>query len=425
MRITYGGATTYFDLANGVLGSDNSINSTITSVGSGWYRCTFTANVTSAQYAQFYVADANGVISGTSGSIYIQDAQLNQGLVAYPYLETTTAPAQGGLLENTPRLDWSNGVPAVLVEESRTNLIPSSEYITNTLRSTITHNQATSPEGLQNAFLAVDSTDFNNHQFGGGLANLGGTDTAVFSIFAKKQNNRYVILRIVDDAANVSGLFNLYDVNFDLESGVVVSDAASGSPTNPFSGIEDYGNGWYRCWVGLTKKSGIARTDWSVFLWNDSLLPANAVYTGTGNDGTYAYGFQLEAGSYPSSYIPTYGTSQTRSNETVSDTFSIPTTATIYNSFYAPASEQVYILDQVFSVSEGLNEVAIAFSPTAVKISVGGAIVASSTGSYDTTSLTSISLGSDSGADYSNAPISGFYVFPEFLTDDELNSLTA
>ena len=139
----------------------------------------------------------------------------------------------------------------------------------------------------------------------------------------------------------------------------------------------------------------------------------------------YGYGVKQNSAQPIKSYIPTYGTSQTRSSETISDNFNIPTTATIYNSFYSDVAETVFVLDQVFNVVEGLNKVAIAFSPTAVKISVGGSIVANATGTYDTSSLTNIQLGSDNGSDYSNAPISGFYVFPEFLTDEELNSLTA
>ena len=255
--------------------------------------------------------------ANSTGIIYIQDAQLEAGLVATDYIETGASTAQAGILEDMPRLDYSGGAscPALLLEPQRTNLVTQSEYLTNTTRSTITHNQATSPEGLQNAFLAVDSTDANNHIVGAGLANLGGTDTAVFSVFAKKQNNRYINLRITDDAASAGTGINFYNATFDLESGVVTDDYESNTPTNPFSDIEDVGNGWYRCWVGLTKKSGAARTDYKVYLVNSSSAGVNPTYQGTGNDGNYLYGYQLESGSYPTSYIPTYGASVTRSNE--------------------------------------------------------------------------------------------------------------
>ena len=53
---------------------------------------------------------------------------LNQGMVSYPYVETTTAPVAGGILEDMPRLDYSGSCPALLLEPQRTNLIPYSEY---------------------------------------------------------------------------------------------------------------------------------------------------------------------------------------------------------------------------------------------------------------------------------------------------------
>ena len=53
---------------------------------------------------------------------------LNQGLVAYPYVETTTAPVAGGILEDMPRIDFSGGNQSLLLEPSRTNLITYSEY---------------------------------------------------------------------------------------------------------------------------------------------------------------------------------------------------------------------------------------------------------------------------------------------------------
>lgn len=418
IRIGTSGDNAYFNLDPNATGSrigaftDDSAQ--IKDIGNGWFRCSVSYSGSVDRY-RIYPADDAGDVSGTSGSIYIQDAQINQGLVAYPYLETTDAPAQGGLLENTPRLDWSNGVPAVLVEESRTNFINNSEYLSAisgvTLSNvSLSYTATTSPENVGNAHKLIVSnvTNFPTRLF----VQTQGAGSQVVSVFAKAGEVNSIAVSSYTGSGYLWAAYNLTNGSFI-------------SATADDYGIEDYGNGWYRVWVYVANSTNryaqISIGDSADTLGNGFFLA-----DGNGSNGLYLYGFQVEQDvSTPSSYIPTYGTTQTRSSETVSDTFSIPTTATIYNSFYAPASEQVYILDQVFSVSEGLNKVAIAFSPTAVKISVGGAIVASSTGSYDTTSLTSISLGSDSGADYSNAPISGFYVFPEFLTDLELNSLTA
>ena len=94
----------------------------IESVGNGWYRCSITTNQTIG-IVRIYPAQANNDNSGTSGSIYIQDAMLNQGLVAYPYLETTIANAINALTDNEPRYDWSSGSAALLLEPSRTNVI--------------------------------------------------------------------------------------------------------------------------------------------------------------------------------------------------------------------------------------------------------------------------------------------------------------
>ena len=328
LRITYGGKTTYFDLGNGVLGSVNAIDSTITSVGNGFYRCTLTANAASADYVNIYPADSDGVTSGTSGSIYIQDAMLNQGLVAYPYLETTTAPVYGGLTDDMPRLDYSGGAtcPSLLLEPNRTNLIEYSEYWNDwqEVRTTLSFNEATSPEGIQNASLLVDSVDLNTHISQAIYNTSSGTTPVTWSLFAKKQNNRYISLRLQDDAANASGNTNYIVANYDLESGVVTDTLESGSPTNAIADIEDYGNGWYRLIISMTKKSGVTRTDTQIRLCKDGTAKTGEAFAGTGNDGNYIYGLQLEAGSYPTSYIPTYGSSQTRGADDISTVFSTP-----------------------------------------------------------------------------------------------------
>jgi hypothetical protein len=376
----------------------------IESVGNGWYRAYIVVN-DSVSSAQVTFND----IAGTS--FYIQDAQLNQGLVAYPYLETTTAPVQGGLLENTPRLDWSNGVPAVLVEEQRTNVVEHSEYFDATYWTKLNVSVSglyESPSGKNDSYKITENNASSAHiTYSNSVITIVNGTSYTYSIFAKYDGRQWV--RLWGEYGSTS-----LEAYFDIQNGVLGSKAVG-----VVSGIEDYGNGWYRIYATATTDGTGGR--FRVYLAD---ADGSSAYQGDGASGIYIYGAQLEQG-YPTSYIPTYGTTQTRSNEVISDNFDIPTTATIYNSFYSDTAETVFVLDQVFNVAEGLNKVAIAFSPTAVKISIGGSIVANATGTYDTTALSNIQLGSNNGTDYSNAPISGFYVFPEFLTDEELNSLTA
>ena len=93
-----------WELTTGVLinASGGPIDSNIESIGSGWYRCSVTTNGSFGAVLIKPVA-ANG--TDTSGSIYIQDAQLEQGLVARDYIETTTTAIYGGITDNVPRLD--------------------------------------------------------------------------------------------------------------------------------------------------------------------------------------------------------------------------------------------------------------------------------------------------------------------------------
>src|SRR5210317_637514 len=101
----------YFDLSTGSVGSViQCIDTKIESIGNGWYRCSMSFNAGAGTYMRLYPSDSdNGVGNSTSGSIYIQDAQLEQGLVATDYIETTTTSVSAGILEDMPRLDYSSG----------------------------------------------------------------------------------------------------------------------------------------------------------------------------------------------------------------------------------------------------------------------------------------------------------------------------
>ena len=105
------------------------------------------------------VVDSNA--ANSSGSVYIQDAQIEIGLVATEYIESGATTGLAGILEDSPRFDYSGGAscPSLLLEPSRTNLVRLSEALINgsggcTLgnATTLTLNDAISPEGVQNAF---------------------------------------------------------------------------------------------------------------------------------------------------------------------------------------------------------------------------------------------------------------------------------
>ena len=296
-------AFTDFDLANGTIGTQDvdTIDATITSVGSGWYRLTLTASDSAITAVRFYAIVADNDKTGTSGNIYIQDAQLEQGLVARDYIETTTTAIYGGITDNVPRLDYTDSsCPALLLEPLRTNLAQYSEYFEtySKTRVAFVHNATASPEGLVNAAEFNDTATSGTHfvQLRSGVVGGG-----VMSFFAKQNTHRYV------QAGPSSSISKR--VFFDLQDGVM---ATIGESAESYYGIEDYGNGWYRCYVafGDLENPSIftAAGDGSSFNDNN--------YTGDGS-GVYIYGAQIEQdATYHTSYIPTYGSSVSRVEET-------------------------------------------------------------------------------------------------------------
>ncbi|MDC0972524.1 hypothetical protein OAR88_00160 [bacterium] len=310
---TTGDAKVYFNLSTGTIDTQSqNISASIESVGNGWYRCNASFGSGYDGHYIFIAATNNSTTTNSGDNIFIQDAQLEQGLVATDYIETGASTAQAGILEDMPRLDYSGGAscPSLLLEPQRTNQAESSEQFNNTAHwvnsegTTITANDATSPEGVQNAFKLVPfATDAYHRIFEGGSITTGNPYT--FSIFAKAGGYRYMLIR-----NNGIGSTGQSNIGVDLQEGTITY---ADSDYDSYD-IEDYGNGWYRIWgAGVA-----AQNTYNIGIRFQNYEQVNSsisTFTGDGTSGGYVYGWQVEAGSYPTSYIPTYGSSVTRSKE--------------------------------------------------------------------------------------------------------------
>jgi len=214
-----------------------------------------------------------------------------------------------GLIETVasgvPRLDYPilNGVvqscPALLLEPARTNELLYSQELDNAWWAktdvSISANSIASPDGSLTADLITESATTGLHRVYRTLTPNGNNS---FSFFVKSNGVRWIVL-----AAGNTTNFGVH-TSFDIQNGVV------GTSLIGTSKIENYGNGWYRCIVSGLANGGA--TSLNLYLCDgDNVIS----YTGDGTSGVYAWGGQLELGSYATSYIPTSGTTITRAAE--------------------------------------------------------------------------------------------------------------
>lgn len=205
---------------------------------------------------------------------------------------------------NGPRFDHVfNGTSWVsrglLVEEQRTNIALNSEDLSHSSwiksNATVSANAGFSPDGSQTADLIYPTTSGDYRVVYKDFPSVNGQAYTI-SFYAKASGVSWVSL---PDAAGAN-----FGARFNVQAGTIGSVAA-GLTAN----IQNCGNGWYRCSVSLTAGAG-----GSVY-WAATLSDSNSgtYVTKNGTDGVLIWGAQVEAGAFPTSYIPTTTTSVVRS----------------------------------------------------------------------------------------------------------------
>ena len=248
------------------------------------------------------------------------DAVTGASLITFTRASSGTYVDSAGVLQtaaiDVPRFDHNPTTGeslGLLVEEPRTNLMTYSEQLNDAIwgpvGGTVTANAETSPANT----LTADKLIATNGGPQGQLfqpATITSGATVTGSVYAKAGVfDRFELVLLASNNTTPYGR-SVFNPN----TGVITTAAfASNGGTNASSTIQALSNGWYRFSVTVTypavTSAGIRFT----------IFNADAA-NGDGVKGVFLWGAQLEAGAFPTSYIPTTTAAATRSADVASIT---------------------------------------------------------------------------------------------------------
>jgi hypothetical protein len=305
-----------FDLSTGSIISSFVATGAITAYPNGWYRISMQMTTGGAQttYGLRVIPLPPSYTSGTpsysftgdgTSGLFLWGAQLEQSSTVGEYIPTTSTINSAPRFDHNPTTGESLGL---LVEEQRTNLRTYSEAILSanlygTTNSTLTTVSIANPFGGTTASLftlnvgANTGNNTDGFNFGSGVTLVNSTAHAQF-LFVKPAGATVLRLR-----SNTGG--SLFD--FTLTGN---GTAPSPSADLQSAAIVPFPNGWYRVsWIftSTTSAPGNRGDYWTI-----------KTNVADGTNGLYVVGAQLEAGAFPTSYIPTTTATVTRSADVAS-----------------------------------------------------------------------------------------------------------
>jgi hypothetical protein len=240
------------------------------------------------------------------------DSKTGRNLVTFTRVSSGTYVGSDGLIktattdearfDHDPTTGESLGL---LVEESRTNLLTSSENVSAYNKYNVTtpfDSSVINPSGSTGSYKILanaGSTGVNSARIN---SNANSLSSIVVSAFVKKSTHRYVFIGFGGGTNSFTALF---DIEPGLTSNRLLGQGGNGERTNIDAGYQNFPNDWIRIWAagttsgieGLTLGMGPNATTFNLSSW-----------AAAGTEEIYAWGLQYENNaSFPTSYIPTIG----------------------------------------------------------------------------------------------------------------------
>lgn len=247
------------------------------------------------------------------------------GFAAYTGQNGTVVNASGVIVAattNQARFDhtYAGVSRGVLIEEARTNLIVRSDALNNaswqTGNATITANDRAAPDGATSAekFTATAQTAYANQ------AVAVSAQAYTLSGFGRPvAAGDYLALLMQPQYSDRVGS------RFDLNAGTVIGATANGASSAATARIATFADGWLRGALTATLASNAGARHYLGA--SDSTQSNSDPFNSSTLRSIHTWGAQLEVGSFPTSYIPTAGSTVTRTL----DALSIPTSAYQHN----------------------------------------------------------------------------------------------